>query len=127
MMTPAPDRIMVLPEEAETMSSGEHADGEGDVIALHVPEKSRETPNRGVVVDVGVAVRVLGWSDIGGNMKVVHNVARVGDTVYYGKYVGEDIDGHKFIKHEDVIAFDKGEAWNQDEGAEKTRALTANR
>ena len=83
---------------------------------LHVPNEAQEEPNKGMVVDVGMGV--FGIPSV---------TVRVADDVYYGKYVGEKIGGYLFIKHEDVIAFEKGEAWNENKETEQERALQASR
>lgn len=102
MIEPAHDRVMVRPATAAAMSTGEHADGEGEKVELHIPDEARDTPDTGEVLGVGPDV----------------TSCRVGDTVMYGKYTGDKhpVEGEDvlFIRDADVIGVEKGEAWKND-------------
>lgn len=84
------DRVLILPNS-----------GEEKVGMLYVPETAKEKPRLGVVMAVG-------------NGKLLETGERVpldvqvGETVYYGKHAGAevDIDGTTFmIMREDDILF----------------------
>ena len=99
MIDAAHDRVIVRPHEASDMSTGEHADGDGDAVALHIPEKARETPRMGDVLGVGPDV----------------TSCRVGDSVLYGRYTGDEVpyEGEDllWIRDGDIMGVNKGEAW----------------
>jgi chaperonin GroES len=59
---------------------------------IYLPDAAKEKPTRGKVVSVGP-----GRLDDKG--KAMEIPVRVGDTVYYGKYSGTEIevDGQKFV------------------------------
>jgi chaperonin GroES len=59
---------------------------------IYLPDAAKERPTRGKVVSVGP-----GRLDEKG--KAMEIPVRVGDTVYYGKYSGTEIevDGQKFV------------------------------
>ncbi len=66
---PLSDRVIVEPKEAETQTAS----------GLYIPDTAKEKPLQGVVVAVGP-----------GNADVTMEV-KVGDTVLYGKYGGQEI------------------------------------
>ncbi len=79
---PLDDRVVVEPVEAEEKTAG----------GIVLPDTAKEKPTRGKVVAVGPGK----LDDAGKPMEIG---LRVGDTVYYGKYSGTDveIDGEKFV------------------------------
>ena len=81
-LKPLQDRVIVKQSEAEEKTKS----------GILLPDTAKEKPTRGKVVAVGP-----GKSDDKG--KPMEIGLRVGDTVYYGKYSGTDveIDGQKFV------------------------------
>ncbi len=72
---PLDDRVLVLPDEAETQTAS----------GIYLPEGAKEKPQTGKIVAAGP-----GKLDDTGK-RVAMNV-KVGDTVLYGKYSGTEID-----------------------------------
>ncbi len=81
-LRPLADRVIVKQSEAE----------EKPKSGILLPDTAKEKPTRGKVVAVGP-----GKLDDGG--KPMELGVRVGDTVYYGKYSGTDveIEGEKLV------------------------------
>jgi chaperonin GroES len=81
-LKPLADRIVVKPSEAEEKTKS----------GIYLPDAAKEKPTLGKVVAVGPGK----FDDKGRRMDLS---VRVGDTVYYGKYSGADveIDGEKFV------------------------------
>ena len=81
-LQPLGDRVVVRREEGESRTAG----------GIVLPDAAKEKPTRGKVVSVGP-----GRLDDKG--KAMEIPVRVGDTVYYGKYSGTEIevDGQKFV------------------------------
>jgi len=74
-LKPLDDRIVVLPSEAEKMTSS----------GIVIPDTAKEKPQQGEVLAVGPGRR----SEISGEL-IPMNVAQ-GDTVVYSKYGGTEI------------------------------------
>jgi chaperonin GroES len=81
-LRPLQDRVIVKQSDAET----ETASG------IVLPDSAKEKPTKGKVISVGP-----GKVDEKG--KHMELAVRTGDTVFYGKYSGTDIevDGQKFV------------------------------
>ncbi len=83
---PLSDRVLVEPKAAETQTAS----------GLFIPDTAKEKPLQGVVVAVGP-----------GNSEVTMEV-KVGDTVLYGKYGGQEItvDGTDYLimKQAEILA-----------------------
>jgi len=81
-LRPLQDRVIVKQTEAEEKTKS----------GIYLPDAAKERPTRGKVVSVGP-----GRLDEKG--KAMEIPVRVGDTVYYGKYSGTEIevDGQKFV------------------------------
>ena len=81
-LKPLADRIVVKPSEAEEKTKS----------GIYLPDAAKEKPTLGKVVAVGPGK----LDDKGRRMELS---VRNGDTVYYGKYSGADveIDGEKFV------------------------------
>jgi chaperonin GroES len=88
---PLADRIIVLPLEAETKTSG----------GIIIPDNAKEKPQKGEVVAAGPGK----VSETG--TKIAMNLKK-GDKVLYGKYTGSEvtIDGKEYIimRESDVLA-----------------------
>ncbi len=87
---PLDDRVLVLPDEAETKTAS----------GIFLPEGAKEKPQTGKIVAAGP-----GKLDDHGH-RVPLNVKK-GDTVLYGKYAGTeiDIDGteHKIMRESELL------------------------
>ncbi|MEM8781880.1 MAG: co-chaperone GroES [Planctomycetota bacterium] len=87
---PLDDRVLVLPDEAETKTAS----------GIFLPEGAKEKPQTGKIVAAGP-----GKLDENGK-RVPLNV-KIGDTVLYGKYGGTeiDIDGaeHKIMRESELL------------------------
>ncbi len=88
---PLEDRVLIEPSEAEERTAG----------GIVLPDTAREKPQRGTVIAAGP----------GKTMKDGHRAAldvKVGDTVFYGKYSGTEIDygSDKFVvcRESDIVA-----------------------
>ena len=88
---PLEDRVLIEPSEAEERTAG----------GIVLPDTAKEKPQRGTVIATGP----------GKLMKDGHRAAidvKVGDTVFYGKYSGTEIDygSDKFVvcRESDILA-----------------------
>ena len=81
-LRPLQDRVIVKQTEAEEKTKS----------GIFLPDTAKEKPTKGKVVSVGPGL----LDDKGKPMEIP---VRVGDTVYYGKYSGTEIevDGQKFV------------------------------
>src|SRR5207253_4178483 len=81
-LKPLQDRVIVKQSEAEEKTAS----------GILLPDAAKEKPTRGKVIATGPGK----LDDKGKPMELG---VRVGDTVYYGKYSGTDIevDGQKFV------------------------------
>ena len=81
-LRPLADRVIVKQTEAEEKTKS----------GILLPDAAKEKPTKGKVIAVGP-----GRLDDKG--KPMELGVRVGDTVYYGKYSGTDVevDGEKFV------------------------------
>ena len=81
-LKPLQDRVIVKQSEAETKTAS----------GIVLPDSAKEKPTRGKVIAVGP-----GKLDDKG--KAMELGVRTGDTIYYGKYSGTDVevDGEKFV------------------------------
>ena len=89
-LKPLQDRVIVKQSEAEEQTKS----------GILLPDSAKEKPTRGKVIAVGPGK----LDDKGKPMEIG---LRVGDTVYYGKYSGTDveIDGQKLVilRESDVL------------------------
>ena len=89
-LKPLQDRVIVKQSEAETKTASE----------IVLPDSAKEKPTRGKVISVGPGK----LDDHGKRMELG---VREGDTVYYGKYSGTEIEvnGEKFVilRESDVL------------------------
>ena len=89
-LRPLQDRVIVKQTEAEEKTKS----------GIYLPDAAKEKPTRGKVVSVGPGR----LDDKGKPMEIP---VRVGDTVYYGKYSGTEVevDGQKFVilRESDVL------------------------
>jgi chaperonin GroES len=89
-LKPLQDRVIVKQSEAEEKTKS----------GILLPDTAKEKPTRGKVIAVGRGK----LDDKGKPMEIG---LRVGDTVYYGKYSGTDveIDGEKLVilRESDVL------------------------
>ena len=89
---PLDDRVVVQPFEAEEMTRG----------GIVLPSNAREKPMQGKVVATGPG-KLIEKTGERGKMSLT-----VGDTVYYGKYTGTEIeiDGEDYVilRESDVLA-----------------------
>jgi len=72
---PLEDRVLVKPAEPETKTAS----------GIFLPETSKEKPVRGQVVATGPGKRLE-------NGKRAEMSVRKGDTVFYGKYAGTEVE-----------------------------------
>jgi len=81
-LRPLADRVIVKQSEAETKTAS----------GIVLPDSAKEKPTKGKVVSVGPGK----LDDHGKPMEIG---VRAGDTVYYGKYSGTDIEvnSEKFV------------------------------
>ena len=81
-LKPLADRVIVKQQEAEEKTKS----------GLYLPDAAKEKPTKGKVIAVGPGR----LDDHGKRLEIG---LRAGDTVYYGKYSGTDveIDGEKFV------------------------------
>ncbi len=81
-LKPLSDRVVVKPMEAEEKTAS----------GIYLPDAAKEKPTKGKVISVGP-----GKTDDNG-ARMALNV-KAGDTVYYGKYSGNEIemDGDKYV------------------------------
>jgi len=89
-LKPLADRVIVRQSEAEEKTAS----------GIVLPDTAKEKPTKGKVVAVGPGK----FDDNGKRMELG---VRVGDTVYYGKYSGTDVEvnGEKFVilRESDVL------------------------
>ena len=89
-LRPLSDRVIVKQSEAENKTAS----------GIVLPDMAKEKPTKGKVVAVGP-----GKLDEKG--KPMDIGLRAGDTVYYGKYSGTDVevDGEKFVilREQDIL------------------------
>ena len=81
-LRPLADRVIVKQTEAEEKTKS----------GIYLPDAAKEKPTKGKVIAVGPGK----LDDKGKAMEIG---VRTGDSVYYGKYAGTDIevDGEKFV------------------------------
>ena len=81
-LRPLSDRVIVKQSEAEEKTKS----------GILLPDTAKEKPTKGKVVAVGPG-------KLDDNGKAMEIGLRVGDTVYYGKYSGTDVevDGQKLV------------------------------
>ena len=81
-LKPLADRVIVKQTEAEEKTKS----------GIYLPDAAKEKPTKGKVIAVG-----RGKLDEKGRPMEIG--VRTGDTVYYGKYSGTDVevDGQKFV------------------------------
>jgi chaperonin GroES len=81
-LRPLADRVIVRQNEAEEKTK----------TGIVLPDTAKEKPTKGKVIAVGPGK----FDDNGKRMEIG---VRSGDTVYYGKYSGTDVevDGQKFV------------------------------
>ena len=81
-LRPLADRVIVRQNEAEEKTK----------TGIVLPDTAKEKPTKGKVIAVGPGK----FDDNGKRMEIG---VRNGDTVYYGKYSGTDVevDGEKFV------------------------------
>ena len=81
-LRPLADRVMVRLSEAE----------EKTATGILLPDTAKEKPTRGKVISVGPG-------KLDDNGKPMELGLRAGDTVYYGKYSGTEVEvnGEKFV------------------------------
>ena len=89
-LKPLQDRVIVKQSEAEEKTKS----------GILLPDTAKEKPTKGKVIAVGPGK----LDDKGKPMEIG---LRVGDTVYYGKYSGSDVEinGEKFVilRESDVL------------------------
>jgi chaperonin GroES len=81
-LRPLQDRVIVKQTEAEEKTKS----------GIFLPDTAKEKPTKGKVVSVGPGL-------LDDNGKPMEIPVRVGDTVYYGKYSGTEVevDGTKYV------------------------------
>ena len=81
-LRPLADRVIVKQTEAEEKTKS----------GIYLPDAAKEKPTKGKVIAVGPGK----LDDKGKAMEIG---VRAGDTVYYGKYSGTDVevDGEKYV------------------------------
>ena len=81
-LRPLQDRVIVKQTEAEEKTKS----------GIYLPDAAKEKPTKGKVISVGPG-------RLDDNGKAMEIPVRVGDTVYYGKYSGTEVevDGTKYV------------------------------
>jgi len=81
-LKPLQDRVIVKQQEAEEKTK----------TGIFLPDAAKEKPTKGKVVSVGPG-------RLDDNGKAMEIPVRVGDTVYYGKYSGTEVEveGTKYV------------------------------
>jgi len=81
-LRPLQDRVIVKQQEAEEKTKS----------GIFLPDAAKEKPTKGKVVSVGPG-------RLDDNGKAMEIPVRVGDTVYYGKYSGTEVEveGTKYV------------------------------
>ena len=89
-LRPLQDRVIVKQSEAEEKTKS----------GIVLPDAAKEKPTKGKVIAVGPG-------KLDDNGKAMEIGLRVGETVYYGKYSGTDveIDGEKLVilREQDIL------------------------
>ena len=89
-LKPLADRVIVKQTEAEEKTKS----------GIYLPDAAKEKPTKGKVIAVGPG-------KLDDNGKPMEIGLRVGDTVYYGKYSGTDVEvnNEKFVilREQDVL------------------------
>jgi chaperonin GroES len=89
-LRPLQDRVIVKQTEAEEKTKS----------GIFLPDAAKEKPTKGKVVSVGPG-------RLDDNGKPMEIPVRTGDTVYYGKYSGTEVevDGQKFVilREQDIL------------------------
>ena len=89
-LRPLQDRVIVKQSEAEEKTKS----------GILLPDAAKEKPTKGKVIAVGPG-------KLDDNGKAMEMGIRVGDTIYYGKYSGTDVevDGQKLVilREQDVL------------------------
>jgi chaperonin GroES len=75
-INPLHDRVIVKPMAAEEKTAG----------GIIIPDTAKEKPQRGTVMAVGKGK----YAELSGNL--IPMTVKVGDSVYYGKYAGTEIE-----------------------------------
>ncbi len=90
-LQPIRDRILVLPEEKESVTSS----------GIVIPDNAAEKPLQGKVIAVGTGKVTEDGS-------IVPLVIKQGDTVLFGKYAGQTVKinevEHLVMKEDDIMA-----------------------
>lgn len=103
MPTPVFDRVIVRPHMEPAMSKG----------GIHIPDSARKIATSGEVLAVGPGRGLDEFTDLGGKKKRLHlpMSIKVGDAVYYGEYVGQQmkVGGETFIvlQETDVLGYER--------------------
>jgi chaperonin GroES len=81
-LRPLQDRVIVKQQEAEEKTKS----------GIFLPDAAKEKPTKGKVISVGPG-------RLDDNGKAMEIPVRVGDTVYYGKYSGTEVEveGTKYV------------------------------
>ncbi len=89
-LKPLQDRVIVKQSEAETKTAS----------GIVLPDSAKEKPTQGKVISVGPG-------KLDKNGKLMSIGLKTGDTIYYGKYSGTDVEveGEKFVilRESDVL------------------------
>ena len=89
-LRPLQDRVIVKQQDAEEKTKS----------GIYLPDAAKEKPTKGKVVSVGPG-------RLDDNGKPMEIPVRTGDTVYYGKYSGTEVevDGQKFVilREQDIL------------------------
>ncbi|MEX0775323.1 MAG: co-chaperone GroES [Phycisphaeraceae bacterium] len=92
---PLDDRVLVLPEEAESKTK----------TGIYLPEGAKEKPVRGQIIAAGPG-------KLDDNGKRIALSVKVGDTVVYGKYAGTEIEidseKHLIIRESELLGVLEG-------------------
>lgn len=84
---PLNDRVLVKLSDIEEISVG----------GIILPETAKEKTQTGIVLNIGPG-------KLGDNQKRVPMSVKVGDKVYFGKYIGTEIgDSYLIIHEEDIL------------------------
>ncbi|NUQ33430.1 MAG: co-chaperone GroES [Planctomycetaceae bacterium] len=90
-IVPLDDRVVVKPEDAETVTSG----------GIVLPDSAQDKPTRGKVIAIGPGKLTKTGERVKPDVKV-------GDLVLYGKYSGSDVkingEEHKIIQEGELLA-----------------------
>ena len=90
-LTPMPGYVLVEPQEKQTQSPG----------GIYLPKSSSEKPQAGKVIAVGASL----WKSATHEVK---SPVKVGDSVVYKKWGGNDVKitgvEYQFLQFEDILA-----------------------